>query len=265
MNERSLRVLEFTKIRAQLAQYCVSDMGRALCDALTPSNRLEDVLRMQQETEEAHSLLSYLGGTSMLSFSDVHASLHLAQIGSSLSPRALMEIGASLRAARAARETIVTDRQDTPLMSANASRLSTFKDIEQAISDAIISEDEIADRASNELFQIRRKMRACNERVRERLNGMIHNPNFQKYLQDAIITMRADRYVLPVRQEYRSMVPGIVHDQSSTGAAVFHRADVRRRNRQRAEAVDFGGKGGDREDSPDTFRANCAGSGRHLG
>ena len=221
MNERSLRVLEFTKIRAQLAQYCVSDMGRALCDALTPSNRLEDVLRMQQETEEAHSLLSYLGGTPMLSFSDVHASLHLAQIGSSLSPRALMEIGASLRAARAAREAIVTDRQDTPLMSANASRLSTFKDIEQAISDAIISEDEIADRASNELFQIRRKMRACNERVRERLNGMIHNPNFQKYLQDAIITMRADRYVLPVRQEYRSMVPGIVHDQSSTGATVF--------------------------------------------
>ena len=221
MNERSLRVLEFTKIRAQLAQYCVSDMGRALCDALTPSNRLEGVLRMQQETEEAHSLLSYLGGTPMLSFSDVHASLHLAQIGSSLSPRALMEIGASLRAARAAREAIVTDRQDTPLMSANASRLSTFKDIEQAISDAIISEDEIADRASNELFQIRRKMRACNERVRERLNGMIHNPNFQKYLQDAIITMRADRYVLPVRQEYRSMVPGIVHDQSSTGATVF--------------------------------------------
>ena len=221
MNERSLRMLEFTKIRAQLAQYCVSDMGRALCDALTPSNRLEDVLRMQQETEEAHSLLSYLGGTPMLSFSDVHASLHLAQIGSSLSPRALMEIGASLRAARAAREAIVTDRQDTPLMSANASRLSTFKAIEQAISDAIISEDEIADRASNELFQIRRKMRACNERVRERLNGMIHNPNFQKYLQDAIITMRADRYVLPVRQEYRSMVPGIVHDQSSTGATVF--------------------------------------------
>ena len=77
MNERSLRMLEFTKIRAQLAQYCVSDMGRALCDALTPSNRLEDVLRMQQETEEAHSLLSYLGGTPMLSFSDVHASARI--------------------------------------------------------------------------------------------------------------------------------------------------------------------------------------------
>ena len=75
--------------------------------------------------------------------------------------------------------------------------------------------------------QIRRKMRACNERVRERLNGMIHNPNFQKYLQDAIITMRADRYVLPVRQEYRSMVPGIVHDQSLHRRDGFlYRADV---------------------------------------
>lgn len=221
MNERSLRVLEFTKIRAQLAQYCVSDMGKALCEALNPSNRIEDVLRMQQETDEAHSLLAYLGGTPMIPFSDVHASLHLAQIGSSLSPRALLDIGVCLRASRAARDAIVTDRQDTPLLSANASRLSTFKLIEQAISDAIISEDEIADRASNELFQIRRKMRACNERVRERLNGMIHNQTFQKYLQDAIITMRAERYVLPVRAEYRSMVPGIVHDQSATGATVF--------------------------------------------
>lgn len=221
MNERSLRVLEFTKIRSQLAQYCVSDMGQALCDGLTPSSQIEDVRRMQQETEEAHSLLSYLGGTPMIPFTDVRTALHLAQIGSSLSPRALMDVGACLRASRAAREAIVTDKTDTPLMSANASRLATFKTIEQAISDAIISEDEIADRASNELFQIRRKMRACNERVRERLNGMIHNPNFQKYLQDAIITMRADRYVLPVRQEYRSMVPGIVHDQSSTGATVF--------------------------------------------
>lgn len=73
MNERSLRVLEFTKIRAQLAQYCVSDMGKALCEALNPSNRIEDVLRMQQETDEAHSLLAYLGGTPMIPFSDVHA------------------------------------------------------------------------------------------------------------------------------------------------------------------------------------------------
>ena len=221
MTERSLRVLEFDKIRAQIAQYCVCDMGKALADGLVPSNHMDDVRRMQQETEEAHSLLAFLGGTPMLPFADVRTALHLAQIGSSLSPRALMDVGACLRAARAARDALVTDREDTPLITANASRLSTFRPIEQAIADAIISEDEIADRASTELFTIRRKMRACNERVRERLNGMIHSANFQKYLQEAIITVRADRYVLPVKQEYRGMVPGIVHDQSATGATVF--------------------------------------------
>ncbi len=221
MTERSLRVLEFHKIRAQLSQFCVSEMGAALCDSLQPVSRIEDVRRMQQETREAHDVLTYLGGTPMIAFSDVHAQLHLAEIGSTLSPRALMDIGASLRAARACRDALVNDREGTPMITANASRLSTFKNVEQAISDAIISEDEIADRASSELFSIRRKMRACNERVRERLNSMIHSPAYAKYLQDTIITMRGDRYVLPVRQEYRAMVPGIVHDQSATGATIF--------------------------------------------
>lgn len=221
MTERSLRVLEFLKIRAQLAQYCVSDMGRELCEKLTPENSMTEVLRMQQETEEAHVLLTYLGDTPMIAFSDVRAQLHLSEIGSVLSPRALLDICATLRAARAARDALVADRQNTPMLTANASRLSTFKAVEQSISDAILSEDEIADRASTELFAIRRKMRSCNERVRERLNSMIHNASFQKYLQEAIITMRADRYVLPVKQEYRGMVPGIVHDQSSTGATIF--------------------------------------------
>ena len=221
MTERTLRVLEFDKIRAQLVQYCVSEMGAALCDALVPSSRMDDVRRSQQETEEACTLLTYLGGTPMIAFGDVRPELHLAQIGSALSPRALLNVAACLRAARAAREALVTDRDSTPMLTANASRLSPFKSIEQAIGEAIISEDEIADRASTELFSIRRKMRACNERVRERLKSMIHSSTTQKYLQESIITMRADRYVLPVKQEYRGMIPGIVHDQSATGATVF--------------------------------------------
>ena len=221
MTERSLRVLEFHKIRAELSKYCVSDMGKEKCEALVPTNRIADVRRMQQETEEARVVLTYLGGTPMIPFADVRASLHLAEIGSALSPRALLDIAACLRAARAARDALVTDRDNTPMLTANASRLSTNRALEQAISDAILSEEEIADRASPELFTIRRKMRSCNERVRERLNGMIHSPTTQKYLQEAIITMRADRYVLPVKQEYRGMVPGIVHDQSATGATIF--------------------------------------------
>ena len=136
MTERSLRVLEFNKIRAQLEQYCVSDMGRAICDALVPQNKLQDVLRMQQETEEARTVLTYLGGTPMIAFSDVKTALHLAEIGSTLSPRALLDIAASLRAARAAREALMTERENTPMLTANASRLSVFRNIEQAIMDA---------------------------------------------------------------------------------------------------------------------------------
>ncbi len=221
MTERSLRVLEFAKIRARLAQYCVSDMGRALCEALVPQPRIEDVRRMQQETEEARSAFAYLGGSPMLPFEDVREALHLAGIGSTLSPRSLLQIAAALRAARAARSALVSEREDTPLLTANASRLSVYREIEQAIETAIVAEDEIADRASAELFTIRRKMRGCNERVRERLGNMLHSQTFQKYLQEAIITVRQDRYVLPVKQEYRAAVPGIVHDQSATGATVF--------------------------------------------
>ena len=133
MTERTLRVLEFDKIRAQLAQYCVSEMGTALCDALAPSSRMDDVRRSQQETEEACTLLTYLGGTPMIPFGDVRPELHLAQIGAALSPRALLNVAACLRAARAAREALVTDRDSTPMLTANASRLSSFKSIEQAI------------------------------------------------------------------------------------------------------------------------------------
>ena len=221
MTERTLRVLEFTKIRGQMMQYCESEMGAALCENLEPTNRIDDVRRMQQETREAHDILTYLGGSPMSAFSDVRPQLHLAEIGSTLSPRALLDIGASLRAARSVRDALVNKREGTPMLTANASRLSVFKSIEQAITDAIISEEEIADRASPELFTIRRKMRACNERVRDKLNSMIHSPTYAKYLQDTIITMRGDRYVLPVKQEYRSLVPGIVHDQSATGATIF--------------------------------------------
>ena len=221
MTERTLRVLEFTKIRGQMMQYCESEMGAALCENLEPTNRIDDVRRMQQETREAHDILTYLGGSPMSAFSDVGPQLHLAEIGSTLSPRALLDIGASLRAARSVRDALVNKREGTPMLTANASRLSVFKSIEQAITDAIISEEEIADRASPELFTIRRKMRACNERVRDKLNSMIHSPTYAKYLQDTIITMRGDRYVLPVKQEYRSLVPGIVHDQSATGATIF--------------------------------------------
>ena len=102
-----------------------------------------------------------------------------------------------------------------------ASRLISVEGLERDIASAILSEEEIADRASAELHQIRRQIRSANERMRDRLNQMIRSPSFAKYLQDSIITMRGDRYCIPVKAECRANVPGLVHDQSATGATLF--------------------------------------------
>jgi DNA mismatch repair protein MutS2 len=218
---RELRVLEFTKIRERLATCCVTPMGAELCQRLIPYHDLSEVTRALDETEEAVSLISYMGGHPLGWFGDVREHLLLAEKGASLSPRALLDVAACLRAARTARAALVKDREDTPILTGLASRLTALPAVEQAITDAILSEEEIADRASAELAQIRRQIRSANERMREKLNQMIRSSSFSKYLQDSIITMRGDRYCIPVKAECRANVPGLVHDQSATGATLF--------------------------------------------
>ena len=221
MKERTLRVLEFTKIRDRLASKAMTDMGRERCEALVPSSNMTEIQRMQAETEEATVILQYVGASPLVPFSDVRASLTLAEKGATLSQKALLEVAALMQSARAARKALDTERDNTPILKELAQRLSTLHNVEQDITNAIISEDEIADRASNELMDIRRHLRGANERIKEKLNQMIRSSAFQKYLQDPIVTMRNDRYCLPVKAEYRGSVPGLVHDQSSTGATLF--------------------------------------------
>ena len=221
MKERTLRVLEFTKIRDRLASKAMTDMGRERCEALVPSSNMTEIQRMQAETEEATVILQYVGASPLVPFSDVRASLTLAEKGATLSPKALLEVAALMQSARAARKALDTERDNTPILKELAQRLSTLHNVEQDITNAIISEDEIADRASNELMDIRRHLRGANERIKEKLNQMIRSSAFQKYLQDPIVTMRNDRYCLPVKAEYRGSVPGLVHDQSSPGATLF--------------------------------------------
>lgn len=219
--QRELRVLEFVKILDQLSSNALTEPGKAMCLALAPSSDLSEVLRSLDETEEASVLLTYLGGHPLVAFPDVREQVTLAQKGACLSPRALLDVAACLRAARTARAALVRDREDTPILTGMASRLTTLDSVENDISAAIMSEEEIADRASSELFQIRRQIRSANERMRERLSQMIRSSSFSKYLQDSIITMRGDRYCIPVKAECRQNVPGLVHDQSATGATLF--------------------------------------------
>ena len=219
--DRALRVLEFTKIREMLAQHAITEEGKQRCLELTPYHDLGDVNHALAETEEAVVLLTYLGQNPLVSYPDVRESIARAQKGACLSPRMLLDISAFLRAARAARSALVREREDTPILTGLASRLTVLERVETDINDAILSEEEIADRASTELYQIRRQIRGANERMRDKLNQMIRSSSFAKNLQDTIITMRGDRYCIPVKAECRANVPGLVHDQSASGATLF--------------------------------------------
>lgn len=221
MQERNLRVLEFTKIRERLSEMAVSAMGRERISQLVPSSRIDEVRAWQQETEEAGNVISYTGGNPIPEFSDINNHLKMASVGGTLSPKALLQVGETLRAARSARSALVTEREDTPLITGLARQLFANRALEEEIFNAILSEDEISDHASPELASIRRHIRQCNDKVRDKLNAIIHNPNMQKYLQDALITVRNGRYVIPVKSENRQNVPGLIHDQSASGATLF--------------------------------------------
>ena len=221
MKERTLRVLEFTRIREMLAEGALTESGAERCRQLVPSDDLATVEALQAETEEAAVILQYSGGHPMTAFPDIRPALAICAKGGSLSAGMLLNVAELLRASRAARDALVTDRENTPILKTRAEGLFTARNIEKDITDAIISEDEIADRASSELMNIRRHLRGAQDRIRDKLNQMIRSQVLQKALQDPIITVRNNRYVLPVKAEFRSSVPGLVHDQSSSGATLF--------------------------------------------
>lgn len=221
MKERTLRVLEFTRIREILAEGALTEAGAEKCRTLAPVDDLANAEALQAETEEAAVILQYSGGHPMCAFPDIRPALAICGKGGSLSAGMLLSVAELLRASRAARDALVTDRENTPILKAKAEGLFAARNIEKDITDAIISEDEIADRASSELMNIRRHLRGAQDRIRDKLNQMIRSAALQKALQDPIITVRNNRYVLPVRAEFRSSVPGLVHDQSSSGATLF--------------------------------------------
>ncbi len=225
MEERSLRVLEFNKIRDLLVENARSDMGKDLCRALTPSSDRATVEAWQNETEEAVVILHRVGAHPIPAFDDVRAQLKRAELGAVLSMRDLLLCASAMRSSRTAYAALAREDDDeedpTPRIHASAASLRTMRLLEEDIAGAILSDEEMSDGASPALASIRRKVRQANDRVREKLNSYIRNPSFQKYLQDPIITVRSGRFVLPVRQEHRQSVPGLIHDQSSSGATLF--------------------------------------------
>ena len=224
MDKKSLKVLEYNKIIDLLSIKASSSLGLKYIEELTPSPNYEEVKDMLEETSEAQSILVKRGHVNLGGIQDVSDSVKRAEIGAVLDPGSLLKISGSLRAARNLKRSLSPgDEEDFnyPRIQSLSNALYVYREIEEEIDNAIVSEVEIADSASPTLRSIRRGILQKNQAIRAKLNSIISSTTYQKYLQDAIISVRGDRFVVPVKAEYRSQVSGIIHDQSSSGATLF--------------------------------------------
>ena len=210
--EKSMATLELPQVLALLADCAATLEGKERCLALRPLTDLDDVARAQEETSAAVKMLILRGSPG---FSGVKP---VADMGGSLSTRELLDIASVLRCARGARD--YGDSEEKTVISHLFRSLTPNRFLEDSITNSILSEEEIADSASSELASIRRHMRSTEARVRDILQRLISS-NQSKYLQESIITIRSDRYVVPVKAEHKNAIPGLVHDVSSSGSTFF--------------------------------------------
>ncbi|MDR7865207.1 MAG: endonuclease MutS2 [Sporomusaceae bacterium] len=221
MDASVLKTLEFHKIRAMLAAATGSSLGREVAEVLEPVNHAADVQWRLDETQEAFDMLAAAAIIPLGGIRDIRDQLHRAARGSSLEPTDFVAIASTLYAARRMKQFFVDLTNPVPHLEETAAAISVFRSLESAIEDTISDQGAVLDSASPELARIRREIRVTQSRVKEKLDHIIHSGEYQKLLQDAIVTIRGDRYVIPVKQEYRHAFPGIVHDQSASGATVF--------------------------------------------
>ena len=218
---KNFKTLELDIILEKLANECTCEDAKDLALNLKPCTDIREVELLLSQTEDAFSLLARFGGPSFSGLKNVNNPLHRAAAGGSLNPKELLDIGYCLRAIRALDEWhghcsgVITN------LDFFFEGITTNKYLETRIFTSIISEEEIADKASELLSDIRRKIRSKESSIRDKLDGMIHSAHYQQYLQEAIVTQRNGRFVVPVKAEHRGNVPGLVHDTSSTGATVF--------------------------------------------
>lgn len=224
MNQRTLRVLEFNKIIEMLKECATSSVGKELCQSLVPLTDHEPIKERLSETSEAVAMIIHLSQPPIGPIYDLSNAVKMAQIGGVLSPKQLLEVGDALRTGRVLKKFIVGNEANVtkyPKLSGIASQIEVYINLEKEIEQCIVSETEISDNASSELRKIRKQIENKNAAVRQKLESMLTSPNYQKYLQDTIITIRQDRFVLPVKSEHKNHVKGLVHDQSAKGSTFY--------------------------------------------
>ena len=220
MLEKVLKTLEYDKIRAMVAERTQCCTGRELAEAMEPVFTNGEAASQMALTAEAEKLLIRTGRSPAEGFPDMRGCLKRVHAALYLSPGELLGVARCLKAIRLCKEALES-AEDCPLLGNLAQWLQAHRSIEEEIGRCIAGEEEISDGASPALLRIRRSMRIANDRVRERLGNMIRSATFQKYLQEPLVTIRNGRFVLPVKQEYRQNVPGLIHDQSGSGATLF--------------------------------------------
>ena len=222
MNEKALRTLEYTKIIERLTELAGSSIGKELCRNLKPSSNLAEIEAAQKQTSDALSRIYQRGSISFSGVQDVRGSLKRLEIGGSLSALELLRIAKLLETTSRVKSFGRLENSDREKDSLDDmfDGLQPLANLYNEIYRCILSDDEIADDASPALAKIRRSIRQTNDRVHTQLASLV-NGSSRTYLQDAVITMRNGRYCVPVKSEYKGQVPGMIHDQSSTGSTLF--------------------------------------------
>ena len=218
--ERSMEKLELDRVLELLAERACCADAKARCRSLRPSGDLEDVRQALDETTAACAMSQVKGSPSFYDVKDVNAALERADRGGCLSTKELLQIAGVLRCARNA-AAYCGDEDADSILKPRFSALTPNKYLEEKITGAILSEEEIADSASPELSDIRRHIRIQGAKIKDGLQKIISSPSFAKYLRDPIITIRQDRYVVPVKSEFKNEIPGLVHDVSASGSTFF--------------------------------------------
>ena len=221
ISEKTLRTLEFDKIREMLAEHAMTEGAGGLCRSLMPSDRIEEINARQRKTADAVRLIGVKGTPSFGEIKDISDACERALKGATLTPRELLDVADLLRVCRRLLDYIRANRLFETSLDEIFERLIPNKQLEDKITRAIISEEMIADEASPALADIRRKIRVINIKIRDMLQRYTQNNEYSKYLQENIVTMRNGRYVIPVKVECKGEIKGLVHDTSSSGATLF--------------------------------------------
>ncbi len=219
--EKSLTTLELPAVLEMLSQQAVGETAKEQALCLTPSGDRAEVKRRLDETTAAKTMMVVRGSPSFSGVKDVRPSLARADLGGALNTRELLDIARVLQCARLVRGYIADDTVGKTPIDYLFYALHANKFLEEKINTSIVGEDEIADGASHELASIRRQMRAAASRARDALQKIISSPSYAKALQEPIITMRSDRFVVPVKADHKGAVPGLVHDVSASGMTLF--------------------------------------------